>query len=81
MQYSCFARNCHATTPLSHDLEQRFESARRIDEAHYLRRTLIHLQNDYDSNGNLTQEARQRLLEWENHDSDDSKGNASGTSR
>ena len=63
------------------DLEQRFESSRRIDESHYLRRTLYHLQKDYDVNGNLTPEARERLLDWENFGSNESVGDTSRKSR
>jgi len=59
------------------DLEQRFKSSRRIDEAHHLHCTLYHLQKDYDANGNLTLEAKQRLLDWENYDSSESKGDTS----
>jgi hypothetical protein len=63
------------------DLEQRLEAAHLIGYAHYLCRALIHLQNDYDSEGNLTDEARQRLLEWENYDLNDSEGDISGKSK
>ena len=44
------------------DLEQRFESARRIDEAHHLRRTLYHLQHDYDEHGNYLKAVKKRRL-------------------
>ena len=52
------------------DLEQRFKSSRRIDEAHHLHRTLVHLQNDYDSQGNLTDEAKNKILQLENNNNE-----------
>ena len=49
------------------ELEQRIEAAQLSGYVHYLRRTLIHLQNDYDSEGNLTDEAKNKILQWENN--------------